>query len=423
MENKSKINQIRQLVREIMKEKSGGLLPKKVNVSWPVFDEKEVLRALGTLLDMRISQGPMVKEFERLFAEYIGVKYAVAVNSGSSANLLALATLIESGDVPLGSEVIVPAATFSTVASPIIQLGLIPVYVDVDEHSWNIDPKEIERALSSKTRVIMPVHSMGNPADMPAIMKIAKKNKLIVLEDCCEAHGASINGKVVGSFGDIATLSFFVAHNITTGEGGMVLTNSEKYRDILVSLREFGRLPQEVVINQRFTYGDPVLGKYDARYIFDRLGYNVRMTDIAAALGIEQFKKLGRLNQVRVSIVKKYQEAFKKYSKFILLPEIRKNTVHNFYGYLFVIKEGATFKRQEFVDFLESKDIETRPFFAGCLPDQPAFRDKPKRVVGKLPISRSLRDNAIFIGCHPALTNEHVRRVIDTFKIFFKRFV
>ncbi|HEY4504744.1 MAG TPA: DegT/DnrJ/EryC1/StrS family aminotransferase [Candidatus Paceibacterota bacterium] len=423
MSGKSKIEQVRSLVRDIMQEKKADLLPKKVNVSWPVFDEKEVLRALETLLDMRISQGPMVREFEKLFAEYIGVKYAVAVNSGSSANLLALATLIEAGDVALGSEVIVPAATFSTVASPIIQLGLIPVYVDVDQYSWNIDPREIEKALSSKTRVIMPVHSMGNPADMPAIMKIAKKNKLIVLEDCCEAHGASIGSKIVGSFGDIATLSFFVAHNITTGEGGMVLTNSEKYKDILISLREFGRLPQEIVINQRFTYGDPVLGKYDARYIFERLGYNVRMTDIAAALGIEQFKKLGRLNQVRVSIVKKYQEAFKKYSKFILLPEIRKNTVHNFYGYLFVIKEGATFKRQEFVDFLESKDIETRPFFAGCLPDQPAFRDKPKRVVGKLPISRSLRDNAIFIGCHPALTNEHVRRVIDTFKIFFKRFV
>src|SRR3989344_4517032 len=215
--------------------------PGRVNIGWPVFDEKEVLQALDSLLNVRISQGPKVKQFEEDAARYVGTRYAVACNSGSSANLLALSALVATGKVKRGSEVIIPATTFATVASPIIQVGLVPVYVDVDPASWNIDPKEIEKAIGPKTKVIMPVHTFGNPAAMPEIMRIARKNKLLVLEDCCEAHGASVGKKKVGSFGDLATLSFFVAHNITTGEGGMVFTDSKEMMELVQSLREFGR--------------------------------------------------------------------------------------------------------------------------------------------------------------------------------------
>ncbi len=422
MKKTDKRLKIRSLIKGILKDRKDLTIPKPghVTVGWPTFDEKEVFSALDSLLDMRISQGPKVREFEALCAKYIGKKYAVAVNSGSSANLLALSAYVASGAAPRGSEVIIPATTFATVASPIIQVGLIPVYVDVDPVSWNIDPKAIEKAISPKTRIIMPVHTFGNPADMSAIMKIAKKHKLLVLEDCCEAHGAAINRKKVGSFGDVSTLSFFVAHNITTGEGGMIFTDQEAFRDLLQSLREFGRLPAEVVRTHRFTYKDDVMPGYDARYIFTRLGYNLRMTDIMASLGVEQIKKLDRLNKKRVAIVGAYNRAFKKYESFLELPKLAKGAFHSYYGYPFVVRKTAPFSRADLVAFLEQRGIETRPFFGGCLPDQPAFRHEPKRVVGSLPVARHLKDRSIFIGCHPALTAAHVKHVAAAFEAFFK---
>jgi CDP-4-dehydro-6-deoxyglucose reductase, E1 len=411
---------VKKIFTERQKEYKKNAHKNTITVGWPVYDEKEILRAIDALLDLRLSQGPAVREFEAAFAKYVGTKYAVAVNSGSSANLLALNALIEVGQVARGSEVIIPAATFATVASPIIQLGLIPVYVDVDPVSWNIDPKEAEKAITKKTRVIMPVHSFGNPADMKTIMGIARKHKLIVVEDCCEAHGAAIDKKKVGSFGDMGTLSFFVAHNITTGEGGMIFTNSKKYYDALVSLREFGRLKKYP--KKRFGLKDPLMGNYDERYMFTNVGYNVRMTDIAASLGIEQLKKLDLLNAKRIRIVKEYQRHLDQYNKFLELPKVRKGDLHSFYGYPFLVKENSQFSRNKLALFLESRGIETRAFFAGCLPDQPGFKNKPKRVVGKLPESRYVRDKAIFIGCHPALTKIQIMRVKKAFDDFFKRY-
>lgn len=393
--------------------------PGRVNIGWPVFDEKEVLQALDALLNVRISQGAKVRQFEEMAAKYVGTRFAIACNSGSSANLLALTALVESGKVPRGSEVLIPAMTFATVASPIIQAGLVPVYVDIDDHSWNIDPKEIEKAIGPKTRILMPVHTFGNPADMPALMKIARKHKLLVLEDCCEAHGAAIGTKKVGSFGYLATLSFFVAHNITTGEGGMIFTNDRDMYDVLRSLREFGRLPDEVMRGKRFTYPDEVLKDFDARYIFTRIGYNLRMTDITASLGIEQLKKLDALNKMRMSNVRAYLKALAPYSTYLILPTVAKGHFHSFYGFPFVIRKDAPFTRMHLVRFLEERGVETRPFFAGCLPDQPGFRNQAMRVAGKLPVARWTRDYSIFIGCHAALTPDHVQHVTKTFKDFF----
>ncbi|MBI4093528.1 DegT/DnrJ/EryC1/StrS family aminotransferase [Candidatus Kaiserbacteria bacterium] len=416
---RSLMPQLKRLIKKAVRE-SGVMTPRSVTVGWPVFDDKEIVSALQSLLEMRISQGPKVREFEKRCARYIGKKYAVAVNSGSSANLLALSALVASGKVKRGSEVILPATTFATVASPVLQVGLVPVYVDVDPISWNIDPKEIGKAISSKTRIIMPVHTFGNPADMSRIMRIAKKHKLIVLEDCCEAHGAAIGRRKVGSFGELATLSFFVAHNITTGEGGMIFTDDKAMYELLQSLREFGRLPLDVMKNERFTYKDKVLRGYDARYIFSRLGYNVRMTDIAASLGIEQLRKLDSLNRKRLSIVRQYSNALKKYERYLRLPTVAKGTFHSFYGYPFLVKTSAPFSRMDLVAHLEKNGIETRPFFGGCLPDQPAFRNEPKRIVGKLPVARMILRQSIFIGCHPALTKKHVEHVLRTFDSFFK---
>lgn len=420
MSEKQNLAAIKKLVTRVMasREKArraanGG----RVSVGWPVYDEKEVLGALDALLELRISQGPRVKAFEEQFAKYIGKKYAVAVNSGSSANLVALGSLMQAGKVKKGDEVIMPATTFATVASPVIQLGLIPVYVDCDD-TWNLDPREVEKAVSPKTKVIMAVHTFGNPADIPVLQKIAKKNKLFILEDCCEAHGAAIGKRKVGSFGDLATLSFFVAHNITTGEGGMIFTDDPALYEILISMREFGRFTKNI---GRFEYKDKVMGQYDTRYIFTRLGYNVRMTDIEAALGLAQLKKLDALNKKRISIVRTYEKAFKKYEAYIQLTRVEKGNFHSYYGFPFIVKKGAPFTRRELALFLESRGIETRPFFGGVLPDQPAFRDEPKRVVGKLPVAHNLKENSIFIGCHPELTKQQVAHVLQSFTDFFAK--
>lgn len=387
----------------------------RVSVGWPVYDEREVLGALDALLDLRISQGPRVKKFEEEFASYIGKKYAVAVNSGSSANLLALGMLLQAGKLNTGDEVIVPATTFATVASPVIQLGLIPVYVDVDPYTWNLDPKAIEATIGPKTKAIMAVHTFGNPADMKTLLQLKKNHDLIIIEDCCEAHGAAIGPKKVGSMGDLSTLSFFVAHNITTGEGGMIFTDDPQYYEILLSMREFGRFTKNV---GRFEHNDAKLGNYDTRYIFTRLGYNVRMTDIEAALGLAQLKKLDRLNKKRIAIVEKYRKSLSKYPT-LRMPTVEKGNFHSYYGFPFTIEPTASFSRMDLVAHLESRGIETRPFFGGNLPDQPAFREEPMRLGGDLTNAKYLRDHGVFIGCHPALTGTQVNHVLKAFADFF----
>ena len=388
-----------------------------VSVGYPDYDEKEIMAALEALIGLHISQGKYVKEFEALFSQYMGIKHAIAVNSGSSANLLAVSALIENKDLKAGDEVIVPAATFPTVASPLLQLGLVPVFVDVEKKSYNIDPTEIRKGISKKTKMIMPVHSLGNPCEMMEIMEIAQENNLKVLEDCCEAHGSKIGNIMVGSFGDLSTISLFVAHNITTGEGGVVFTNNDEYESLARSLREFGRISQNI---GRFAYEDKYLGNYDKRYVFLKLGYNLRMTDIAASIGIQQLKKLDKVNDKRISNTNYYTKKLAEFEEFLGLPETKKGNKHTFYAYPITIKKNAPFGRNEMAKFLEEQNIETRPFFAGCLPDQPAFREKPHRVVGDLMVSRRIRDRTLFIGCHQKLGSNETNYVVKKISEFIE---
>lgn len=392
----------------------------KIFLSEPSYDSREAIGAIRTILGGWISQGPNVKKFESSFSKYIGGTIGVAVNSGSSANLLAIHALKEVYGLRDGDEVIVPAATFSTVAMPLIQVGLVPVYVDVKRDSLNMAPSQIDGAISDKSRVLMPVHTLGYPAEMPALVEIAKRHKLIVFEDCCEAHGSTINGKKVGSFGEIASFSYFVAHNMTTGEGGMIVTNNEKLEETCRSLREFGRINQKNVSESRY-YNDENLKDYDRRYVFDRIGYNLRMTDITAAFGIEQLAKLDEMNNQRRAnadfLIKILSSEAKE---FLELPREQEGYVHTYYTFPMVLKEGAPFSRREFSEHLEANNIETRPLFAGCLPDQPAFQGVSGRVVGDLEVSRYLRDNLIFIGVHPGLKNKHLEYVAGTILNFIK---
>jgi len=391
-----------------------------ITVGYPVFDENEVISALDSLLNLKISQGEKVKTFEQNFSNYIGTKYGIAVNSGSSANLIAISSLIESDMIKKGTKVIVPAATFTTVVSPIIQNRLIPKFVDVEMGTYNIDPNKVEKTIDDKTNLILVVHSLGCPAKMKKIMKIAHKHNLLVMEDCCEAHGAEINGKKVGSFGDISTYSFYVAHNITTVEGGMVLTNNDNLNDILRSIREFGRL-KKYEANKRFYYNDGILKNYDEKYVFKRIGYNVRMTDITASLGIEQLKKLDNLNKRRLEVVKQYTENLSKFSDYLILPKIPNNTFHVFYGYVIIVKENEYFNRLDIVRFLEKNNIETRAFMGGNLALQPAYRDQNIKISGDLKNTNYIMNNAFFIGCHPFIPKEGVEYVINIFENFFKK--
>lgn len=392
---------------------------KRIGISSVVFDDKEVKAGLRTMLSNWISQGPNVRAFEEAFAKYIGVKHGIACNSGSSANLLAISAAIEVGDLKLGDEVVVPATTFPTVASPIIQAGCIPVYVDVDIDTYNISPSAIKNAITENTKWLMPVHTFGNPASMDEIMNIVAENGLKVIEDCCEAHGSSIRDKKAGGFGTISTSSFFVAHNMTTGEGGMILTNSDSYMKMCRSLREFGRVDQADVIENRF-YSDDLLKDYDRRYVFEHLGYNLRMTDIIASFGIEQLKKLDDLNGMRRKNADYYTSRLKKFAKYIKLPFVPKDFVHTYYGYPMMVRPESGVERIKLVRFLEAHNIETRPIFAGCLPDQPAFRNKPQRIGGDIKNARIIRDNAFFIGVHPGLTQDNIDYVCDVFEKFFK---
>ena len=395
----------------------------KITVGFPCYDSNEIISALDSLIDLNISQGTKVKSFENDYSNYIGMKYGVACNSGSSANLLALTSLVMSGIIPKGSEVIVPAATFTTVISPIIQAGLKPVFVDVEMDTYNISSKCIENAISDSTSLIMVVHSLGNPANMKEIMKISKKYNIPVFEDCCEAHGASIDGKKVGSFGIISAWSFFVAHNMTTGEGGMVNTNDPKLYYILRSIREFGRLLDVDPSMERFGYSDKLLKDYDERYVFENIGYNLRMTDIAASLGIEQLKKLDRLNDIRVENANKYIKSMIKHNNYLLMPKTPKGYYHSFYGFTILVSKEAPFNRKDIITYLEKHNIETRAFMGGNLNIQPAYRDFGFRVSGELINTNFLTNNAFFIGSHPFLDDEAINFVSKKVNSFIDKYV
>ncbi len=407
------LNKITNNIKKIF-DKKNHFDFKKISVAFPYYDEKEIMTALDSLINLELSQGRKTRKFENLYAKYHNTKYGIAVNSGSSANLVALTALIENGNLKKNDEIIVPATTFATVVSPIYQLGLKPVYVDIEKDTWNIDSKLIQKAITKKTKLIMVVHQLGFPADMKNINKVAKKNNLLVLEDCCEAHGATYKGKIIGSMSDIATFSFFVAHNITTGEGGMILTNNKKLNESMRSIREFGRL---INYKKRFsTYGN--MKNYDSRYMFVKLGYNVRMNDISAGIGIEQLKKLKSINVIRRKNAKYLSKSLSSLQNNIYVPQTFLKDQCAYYGYPIMVL-NKEYNRNKLCSYLEKNNIETRAIMGGCLPDQPAFKKLNHKIVGNLKISRSVKNNAFFIGIHSALSKKDLDHISKTIKLFF----
>jgi len=396
-------------------------LPGKTRVPLvvPSYGWEEVTEAVGCLLDGQVTMGEKVKQFESMFADYIGTRYATMVTSGSTANLLALSMLTN----PLldrrlkpGDEVITPAVTWATTVFPIINCGLVPVLVDVELDTFNIDPDEIRKAITKKTKAIMLVHLLGNPCEMEKIMAIAKEYNLYVIEDSCEAHGAEYRGKKVGSFGDLGTFSFFFSHHLSTIEGGMVVTNNEELAELSKALRVFGWV-RDLADKDKIAQ---IYNDIDPRYLFVNTGFNFRPMEIQGAFGIHQIKKLDRFIDIRRENVDFWSKNLGQYHESLLLHKEKERTKHVWFAYPITVKPGASFSRKQIVDFLEKKGVETRPIMSGNFDEQPAMRHFYYRKVGDLPNSRYIMRNSFFFGNHPGITQEERNAIVDYFKEFMK---
>lgn len=389
----------------------------RISLQDPPIGADEVNEAIESLLSTWLTMGRKVKKFEEEFASYLGSKYAIMVNSGSSANLLTLSVLTNSSfhdNIPVNSEVITPAVTWVTTVYPIVNTGLTPVLVDVDLDTLCIDTNSIEQAISSKTKAIMPVHLLGNPSEMDAIMDIARKYDLYVIEDSCEAHGAEVDSKKVGTIGDVGTFSFFMSHHITTIEGGMIVTDNEELYETAKAMRAFGwirDLKNKDTIERKHPDLDP-------RFLFINMGYNFRPTEIQGAFGIHQIKKLNKFVGMRQENANYWNSRLEKYDEYFVIHRQRPNTRHTWFAYPITIKPGAPFKKSQLMAFLEKNLIDTRPIEASDITEQPVIDMFPHRVSGRLLNSKIVHNNSFFIGNHQGIgaeQREYIADVIDDF--------
>jgi len=429
-------NEIRSKIAELVAEfhavktESKRFIPGKTPVRYAgrVFDEKEIQAALEASLDFWLTEGRFVEEFQSELAAAVGTEYALLVNSGSSANLLALTALTSPflGERRLkpGDEVITVAAGFPTTLNPIILNNLVPVFVDVDIPTYNAKVEEIEEAISQKTRAIFIAHTLGNPFDLSQIMKIAEKYDLYLIEDNCDALGSTYHTKNTGSFGHLATCSFYPAHHITTGEGGAVLTSDETFSRIIRSLKDWGRdcycgPGENNICGRRFTgqHGTLSYG-YDHKYVYSHIGYNLKMTDIQAAIGTEQLKKLDGFCQARRDNFKQWMKGFKEYGDFFILPEATEGSNPAWFAFPVTVRNKAGFTRTDLTNHMNKNVIETRNLFGGNLLRQPAYLDIPHRKIGDLPNTDRIMNDTFFLGTFPGIGIEQIEYTLDVIDEF-----
>ena len=403
-----------------------------IPVSGRVFDEDDMVHLMEATLDFWLTEGRFARQFEIEFAQTLGVRTATLCNSGSSANLLAVSALtsikLEDARLQPGDEVITVAAGFPATVGPIVQNGLVPVFVDVELGTYNIDVSRLEEAISPKTRAIMIAHTLGNPFNLEVVTSVAKRHKLWLIEDNCDALGSTYNGKNTGSFGDIATLSFYPAHHITMGEGGCVLTNSPKMRTLVESFRDWGRdcwcAPgEENTCAKRFDWqlGGLPHG-YDHKYIYSHIGYNLKVTDMQAAVGVAQLKKLPKFIAARKKNWQLLYDGLKAYERFIVLPKAEANSDPSWFGFLITVKPDAPFSRTALTEYLEENKVATRALFAGNLLLQPAFQNIEHRVVGDLDVTNTIMNQTFWIGVYPGITEAMIGYMLDMFGQFFNRY-
>jgi len=403
----------------------------RINYAGRIYDEKEMINLVDASLDFWLTAGRYAKQFEGKLAEFLGAKYCLLTNSGSSANLLAVSTLTSPklGEKRLkpGDEVITTACGFPTTINPIIQNNLIPVFIDVDMGTYNIQVDKIEKAITEKTKAIVIAHTLGNPVNLDKIMELVKKYDLWFIEDNCDALGSKYEGRYTGTFGHISTCSFYPAHHITTGEGGAVLTNDSKLKKIIASFRDWGRdcwcgSGKDNTCGKRFEWQ---LGKlpfgYDHKYIYSHIGYNLKITDMQAAIGIEQLKKLSSFIEGRKKNFKFLFEHLKKYEKYFIFPKVAKNSDPSWFGFPILVQNSAPFTRGNIVNYLEKNKIATRMLFGGNLLKQPAYQDINYRIFGSLENTDIVMSNLFWVGVYPGITKEKLIYVIETFNKFIEK--
>ena len=399
-----------------------------IPVSGRVFDAAELQSLVDSSLDFWLTTGRFATQFEKEFAQFFGLRHAVLVNSGSSANLVAISALTSSqlGRKALkpGDEVITVAAGFPTTVNPILQNNLVPVFIDVHVPTYNVDVNQLEAALSHKTRAVMLAHTLGNPFDLEAVTAFAHQHNLWLIEDCCDAVGASYQGKNVGTFGELATVSFYPAHHITMGEGGAVLTNNPKLKTLVESFRDWGRdcwcePGDDNTCGKRFDWrlGDLPYG-YDHKYTYSHIGYNLKATDMQAAVGVAQLKKLPGFIQTRRQNFVKLYAGLQDLQEYFILPEATQNSEPSWFGFPIAVREEATFTRNDIVRFLENQKIKTRLLFGGNLVRQPAYLSAPHRIVGSLENADFVMNQVFWVGVYPGLTDAMLDYVISAFHIF-----
>ncbi len=443
--------ELRNKVKEAAKQYYKEIFGKKrefnyIPPSGKLLEEEELLNMIDASLDMWLTAGRFNREFEKKFAQYLGVKYALSTNSGSSANLLALSALTSHklGDRKLkkGDEVISVAAGFPTTINPILQQGLVPVFVDCEVGTYNIDASKIEEAISPKTKAIFLAHTLGNSYDLDTIMKLAHKYNLWVIEDSCDALGGEYKGEKIGTIGHIGTFSFYPAHHLTMGEGGAVITNDPQLYKIIMSFRDWGRdccCPPgcDGVCGKRFSQqlGNLPFG-YDHKYTYSHIGFNLKITDWQAALGCSQIDKLDRFLEIRRRNAALLTEKLQNLQDYLILPVVKEGVNPSWFGYLISVKENAPFTKQEMVEYLENHKIGTRQLFAGNILRQPMFvdDDQVKFRIGnskilsskdlsdewyaKLPNTDFIMNHTFWVGTFPALGEKEISRIARTIKDF-----
>ena len=384
--------------------------------SGKVFGPEEVCNAVDAALDFWLTTGRFNADFERKLADFLDVRWAVTTNSGSSANLLAVAALTSPklGDQALapGDEIITVAAGLTVVGNPAVQYGLIPVFVDVDIPTYNAQPAAIEAAVTPKTRAIMLAHTLGNPFHLAEVLRIAREHDLWLIEDCCDALGSRYNGQLVGSFGDIGTLSFYPAHHITMGEGGAVFSNDNQLKVLVESFRDWGRdcwcdPGKDNTCGKRFQWqlGDLPFG-YDHKYVYSHIGYNLKITDFQAAVGLAQLERANGFIAQRRANFAYLSERLKPFEEFLILPEATPNSEPSWFGFPVTVRQQAPFSRLELLTFYDAAKIGSRLLFAGNITRQPAYKDVPYRISGALTNTDTVMNQTFWLGIYPGITRE-----------------
>jgi len=406
----------------------------KVNYAGRVFDETELINLVDTALDFWLTYGKYSKEFEYKFAKYLNIRWSFLVNSGSSANLLAFysltSPLLKERQIKRGDEVITVAACFPTTVSPIIQYGAVPVFVDIELSSVNLDTTQLTAALSTRTKAVMLAHTLGNPFCIQKIKDFCTQNNLWLIEDNCDALGSVYRGKLTGTWGDIGTSSFYPPHHITMGEGGSVYTDNPLLKKIILSLRDWGRdcwcdSGVDNTCQKRFLTKHKNLPKgYDHKYVYSHFGFNLKATEMQAAIGVAQLNKLDDFTQKRVKNYKLLYNNLKKYKHLFDFQTATKGSIPSWFGFLLTLREGVPFSRNEIVEYLENHKIQTRNLFTGNIIQHPLFEtltlNQDYRVIGDLNNTNIIMANSFWIGLYPDMQENKIKYMIHIIEQFIR---